>query len=429
MWTLLFKLVSAILGLAASGLLARLLSKDDLGVYFLIVSIVTFMSVVVQMGLSKSALRFTAQSLAAGAPDRGNYVIRLTSMLVFLAGILLSAAWLIGLNNLVSIRLFNSIEMGKLGWLTAIWFIAFALRKHFAEIFRGAHDIRLASLFDGAASSALFFLILLFFFLVRKNSLNLSTAVVATLTATLLSSFAAAYLLNRKFPLFGRLDKMHSSEIWPVAWPIFLANLAVYISNHADLWILGSFVDKEGVALYGAALRTVLLISFPMLIINSVIQPMIVELYTKGDSKRLEKMLGASAFISSVPSIILLLAIVVGGKKLLAIVFGPTYADASLILTILCAGRAFSVVAGSCGQCLMLGGYQKMMMNSTVLFGVFSIVLSLLTVERYGPVAVALSFAAGTVFQNLIQALQVKRYMGVSTFANLKWLDSVFPIK
>jgi O-antigen/teichoic acid export membrane protein len=415
-WALFFKMASALFGLAVYALLARLLTQSDFGVYLLTLSVVTFVSILVQTGMSKSAVRLVAESLAVEDTERAVHSVRTTLRVVFLAGIAVGGLWLLFASDLVAIDVMDSPEMAQLGWLTAGWFILFALQKHFAEIFRGSHDIRLASLFEGPMTS---FLLVLFFgiSLLMRDSITLAMALQLVVLAMLVGTLVAAFLVHRRYTLFGRSARMPTADLWPIAWPILLTNLLVFVANQADLWIMGIFMPKEEVAVYGAALRTVMLIAIPLQIVNSVVQPMIVELYRKGELPRLERMLGVTAAISALPAVLVLLLIVFGGDRLLGLVFGEAYVEGATVLIILCLGRTVSVLAGSCGQCMMMGGLQRLMLVTTLINGAVSIVAALLLVEPYGSIGVASAFAVGTTLQNLWQALLVRKHMGLSTFA------------
>ena len=420
-WSLLFKVLGAVLGLSVYALLARMLTTEDFGIYFLVVSVITFMATIVQAGMSKTALRLIAESLSLANHERATHALRTSLRFIILVGLSVMLLWMIGVNDWVSVGMFHSSQMASLGWLTACWFVLLAVLRYFSEVFRGLQDFFRSSLFSGTATSAISVSLFGIYYLGHRQ-FDLFTAVQMTLIAVFLAAMVAGVMLHRRFALIGEARLVPVSELWPIAWPILITNLFVFVSNQADLWILGMLVSKDEVAIYGAVLRTVLLITLAPLIINSVIQPMIVELYSKGEKQKLERLLGTTAIVTFVPSIILLVAVIFEGDQFLALVFGQQYADGALVLAILCAGRTVSVFTGSCGQCLMLAGHQKVLMNTTILFASFSIISALMTVKEFGSPAVATCFATGMTLQNITHALLVRKRMGISTFANLKWL-------
>jgi len=415
--SLLFKLAGAFLGLVVYGLLARMLSVDEFGMFLLVVSITTFIATVVQAGMSKTALKLIAEALAKKNHERASHVLRYTLRFILVFGAFTISLWSAGANDLVSLRMFQSPKMAELGWLTACWFVLFAVLRYFSESFCVIQDFLRSNFFSGTATS-MFSVSIFGIYYLNHWELNLHMAVMVTLLSTLLAVIVAGVMLNRRIPLKGKTRLVHGAEIWPIAWPVLFANLTVFVGNQADLWILGIFVPKEELALYGAALRTILLITLAPMIINSVVQPMIVELYSQGEKRRLERLLRTTAAATFVPSVCLLIAVIFAGDYLLGFVFGQEFTGGALVLTILCSGRTVAVFSGSCGQCLMLGGYQRAMMITSLIFVLMSVTFALITVNQYGIIGVATSFAVGTVLQNLTQAMLVRYKMGVSTFAS-----------
>jgi hypothetical protein len=63
-------------GIVTTGLLARMLSKQELGAYFLALSIVSLGAVVGSLGLPKTVVGLVAENMGVGRPERARRVIR-----------------------------------------------------------------------------------------------------------------------------------------------------------------------------------------------------------------------------------------------------------------------------------------------------------------------------------------------------------------
>ncbi|RMH18327.1 MAG: hypothetical protein D6698_07180, partial [Gammaproteobacteria bacterium] len=382
-WGLFFKALGAVLGLAVYSLLARLLSKEDMGVYFLAFSVVTFMATVMQAGMSKTALKLVAGFLARKKTIYAEHALRATFRFVLTIGLVLAMLWLVILNDWVSGVLFHSPQLAALGGWTACWFFLFAVVRFMSESFRGAQDFFHANLFTGPATSIISFVLLGYYYLGGQR-LDLDMAVAIMVVATALASCLAMLRLNRRLPLCGPARLVPAREYGPIAWPIFITNLALLAVSQADLWVMGSFAPKDEVAIYGAALRTVLLIGIASLIINSALQPMIVELYSQGKKRKLERVIGKVTLLVSAIALVMFVAVLAVGDKVLLLLFGPRYAEGWGVLVILSLGRTVAVCCGPCGQCLMLGGHQRLMMMTTLGFAVLSVVTSIFLVRPFG---------------------------------------------
>ncbi len=76
-WALVFKVVSLASGLAVNAFLARLLPPDQLGAYFLALSIASFAAIVARFGLKQTVVRLVAEAIAKGLPGRAGKALRI----------------------------------------------------------------------------------------------------------------------------------------------------------------------------------------------------------------------------------------------------------------------------------------------------------------------------------------------------------------
>src|SRR5919107_3338860 len=74
-WALGGKLGAATIGIITNGVLARLLTKQEFGVYFLAFSISSLGAVIGSLGLPKTVLRFVAENMTLGQPGRARRAI------------------------------------------------------------------------------------------------------------------------------------------------------------------------------------------------------------------------------------------------------------------------------------------------------------------------------------------------------------------
>src|SRR5215204_5484203 len=74
-WALGGKIGAATIGIVTNGVLARLLTKQEFGVYFLAFSIISLGAVIGSLGLPKTVLRFVAENMTLGQPGRARRAI------------------------------------------------------------------------------------------------------------------------------------------------------------------------------------------------------------------------------------------------------------------------------------------------------------------------------------------------------------------
>ena len=178
---------------------------------------------------------------------------------------------------------------------------------------------------------------------------------------------------------------------------------------------MGGWRTAEEVAIYGAAARTVALIAVPLLIMNSIISPIIAEMYALERPKELEKLLRRIATIAGLPAMVTLAMFVLYGDFMLKLLFGGYYQAGYIVLVILSIGQLANVWAGSCGAVLMYTGNQLSMMYITIGCGLITLAGALFLVIPYAAIGVAIAAATGIILQNLIMLIMVKKKIGVWT--------------
>jgi O-antigen/teichoic acid export membrane protein len=190
--------------------------------------------------------------------------------------------------------------------------------------------------------------------------------------------------------------------------------------NNFDLWIVGSYLPESDVAIYGAAIRLVLFISTPLLIINSVVPPIIGELYARGSQATLQRILQASAAAAVLPAVAVFLIYLLAPEWSLGIAFGAAYRTQSAVsvLLVLGAGKLISVYFGSCGNTLIMTGHERLMMKIAILGGAFTVIAGLALIETFGILGAAIASSSGLIFQNIMMWIGANRKTGIKTHAS-----------
>jgi O-antigen/teichoic acid export membrane protein len=430
-WALGGKIGAATIGIVTNGVLARLLTKQEFGVYFLAFSIISLGAVIGSLGLPKTVLRFVAENMTLGQPGRARRAIYTALGLGVLGALCISLAYLCIVGDLVSRYLFHSSALVAVIGLTAGWMAISAMQEIMAETFRGFHDIRMATLFGGLATGGksaglimrVMLLACLVLLLATVGHTDLRTVMLTSLGAGAASSLLAALFLNKRISSLGTRgieNPISAGDELRDAFPILIISLTSFILlSAADLWILGYFGSKDEVAVYAAASRLVALIAMPLLLTNLVLPPIIAEMYAQGRTAELEDTLRSFSTLSGFPSLLVLIVFMTLGGPILGVVYGSEYQSAAMILVLLSAGRLAAVWAGSCGAVLQFTGHQSSMLRVNLLTSPLFIIGALIVVRDYGPIGIASITAAITVLQNAALVLVAKRKTGMWTHVGL----------
>jgi len=431
-WAFVGKLFTAMAVLIINSLLARLLSPEDMGAYFLTFSLVLLVTTIAQLGLTQSIVRFVAESMGEGNPGKARKSVVLSLRLAALGAGAGACFITFGGGQWVAERIFDSSAISSVIGLAGVWVIIITFQQLMAEVYRGFHDIRLATIFGGLVTSVLSMLLftVLWFW---QGGAGLYQIVLLALLAGLSSVLVSSVFLWHKLESISSVDSSESEAslrvIMITSWPLLVSNITFLLLSQADLWIVGAFCSPANVATYGAALRMVALITMPLLIVNAVVPPLIAEMFAQKKITELEKALRLVCSLAAFPALVLLGLFVFNGDFILGLVFGDYYKGAAVVLAILSVGQLVNVWVGSCGQVLMLTGYQISMMVITLVSGSMMVLLAYAMVEPYGVVGVASASAMGMILQNVLMLFYVKNKVGIWTHISLNHLIAIIQRK
>ncbi|RWX50785.1 Polysaccharide biosynthesis protein, partial [Candidatus Electrothrix marina] len=92
LWAFAGKVAALLVGLALSSLLARLLSPEDMGAYFLAFNLATFFSIFSRMGIDNTLQRFVAEALGRNQAHIACTVIRKGLTLILTSAMLVAVS-------------------------------------------------------------------------------------------------------------------------------------------------------------------------------------------------------------------------------------------------------------------------------------------------------------------------------------------------
>ena len=419
-WAFAGKIITVISSLAVNFLLARLLTPEEMGAYFLTFSLVSVAAMIAQLGLSQTVVRLVAESVSTGQPRRAAAAIRIVFRFGAIGSLLIAGFLALGIGAWIARVVFDSVIMAGVILFASLWVVVMTCQNLLAESFRGFHDIRLATIFGGLVTSVLSTLLFGVLWAWQGRG-SLSQVIVLSLVAGSTSALVAGVLLHRRIkPLQGQdSSTLYGRDVLRIAWPLLVTNFLVFALTESDLWILGVFRSQEEVAIYGAARRLVLLVTVSLFIVNAVVPPLIAEMYAHGKKRELEQILRITATIAGIPAFGIVLVFILFSGPILGLVYGEFYRAGSSVLMLLSLGQLINVWAGSCGLTLIMTGHQATLMWVTALCGLVAVCGSLLLVQRYGPVGVAGAAAFAMALQNVLMLLAAKKKTGIWTHVKI----------
>jgi O-antigen/teichoic acid export membrane protein len=418
LWAIISRVVGIGLSLVLNVLLARMLAPNEMGAYFLALSVMSLAISLGQMGLLQVVVRLVAEAMSIELFGRARQTVYRSILLSLIGGAGVALLFYSGLGNFIALHILHSTEIASVIGLLSLSIVVWGLLGVLAEANRGFHDIRGASLIGGLLHPILFVGILLFMWVELGHTSNLRHILIAYLISSVGALLIASVYLQNRLSKIGKAGGSAAyGELLSIGWPLCLIQLAMFASTQADLWIVGSFLTKEDVAIYGAMQKILLLMTMTHTLVVAVVQSTVAELYAKGEIQKLQRVVQGAAFWACVPAGLLLVVFVFFGRDILQIVFGQFYRQAYWPLLVLGAGQFASMLLGTAGMVLTMTGHQKPLMLVIITTSVITIVVAALCAKPFGVVGVAAAWGGGAVVYGVITWWLASKLIGVKTHA------------
>jgi O-antigen/teichoic acid export membrane protein len=408
---------------------ARLLSPEETGLFLLALSMVTVAAVIADFGFGKTLLRVIPDALASGEEERAmshiwHVFIAVTLTIATVVIFLLSPSgyWL-------AAKLSHGPALEELMPLIALWLVVTVILGLLAETCRGFHQIAAAIFYGGALTGLGNILIISLTLAIAwyaSVAITLKQLISIFIIAGLLLSFLAILSLRKRFKSRQKEKNRGSiKQLFFMAWPFWVSSMALILITHTEIWILGYLRPPEEVAAFGLVARLALLVSFPLVIVNSVLPPLISELYANDDINKMQRMLRGSAGLTTLLSLGIFLILLILGDWLPQFLFGDYFAGNWNIMMILAAGWLFHVWAGSGGFVLNMTDNQKSAMIINITTGGITLLAGLWLTDMYGGLGMAIASSSGIVLLNTLMLLVIRFKLDIRIHAGLSGLWDV----
>lgn len=415
-WALLSKALTYPAGLVLTMLLARLLTPEAMGGYFLAISIVAFAVAVVQLGMGRALVKLMAKALAEVSHCAVRQVIRvgISSVLFFSLLVALALVAIFGDPLLAMLDGGEYLRL-SLPWISLL-IVSMALVELFAEILRGFHDLRGTSLLVDQLLQRVFLVTVLLVIWLSGLQLALDEVLQYSFLSATIAAIIGALMIRSNLATIGDSgERIPLINIYKVGPPFLVMRINFWLLNMAGIWVLGMFRSLEEVALYGAANMVSSLVLAPQTIMNGVGAPVIVELFHKQRLDLLQNIVRTAGFFALIPALLLSLLLLFFGETILLWVYGMEYQQAAMIMVILAAGRCIAVFCGVPATTLAMTDHQNTVMKVMTTISVFTLVGYFMVADQAGAPGIALLTAISIAIQNLVMVYLVKKRLGILT--------------
>ena len=392
-------LLGSLLAFGINILLARLLGVSHYGTYVYALTWINLLSLFCKVGMDTSLLRFVPAynakgewSLLRGLLRRSNQYVLITSSLTALFAS--TVVWL----------LFDKIgaEQAITLWIAFLILPILGLIAIRGAMLRAFKHVIKAALPESIFQRLIIALFASLFFLFTQQNLQAYQVMVFNLLGTLFALYLSTSWIIKALPeqLLYTEPKYAGREWIKVSLPLFFMSSMSFIIGQTGIIMVGSIMDAEQTGLFAVASRIADLVIFGLMAANTIVAPMISELYSTGQFQKLQKMITLSARGIGTFTLFSSGFLAIFGKDVLGI-FGDGFVVGYVILLILLAGQIVNALAGSVGLLMTMTGHQKQAAQILGVIAIINILLNIALIPKMGLIGAAIAAAATTILWNL----------------------------
>jgi O-antigen/teichoic acid export membrane protein len=403
------RIVSAVIAFASQVLLARWIGAFEYGIFVLVWTAITILGSIVCLGFNASIIRFIPEYREKRQAEELRGVIIASRRFVFAAATLIAATGLCG------VWLFSDRIESYYVWPFYLGFFCLPMIA-LAEVVEGvarANSWVLAALSPTYIVRPVLIMVFTGVALLAGYEASAAIVLIAAILATYVTAAAQFIAVGAR----SRDDMAGPRKFRLLHWvavslPIFLVESFFSLLMHADVLLVGRFMEPDSVAVYFATVKTLALVHFVYFAVKAGSAQRFAQLAHSAKQQELAEFARATANWTFWPSLAFSLLVLAFGKLLLAL-FGPGFDEGYPLLFVLLAGVVARAAVGPAESLLTMSGNQNVCAGVYALTLMLNVSLAMLLIPPLGLWGAACATAAAMMFEAVALAFVVWRRQGI----------------
>ena len=406
-WALGARVIATGLAMVTSIIIARVYGAEMLGIVAILNSFLVLATIFTVLGTGTSVLRLIPEHLAKYSPTSAFKVYRKTQFLV--AGVSLFTGTLLFLGSgVIAEGVFSKPQLHFYFSLASIFVLFKSLMLLNTSAVRGLRLIRMFAFMQilPQLSMLLTLLALTLFFYHQGNPVYAMFASLAV--AGLVGAFTMDWAFKKKTRQEDATQPMPIRDILTLSLPMLMTATMTFIIAQAGVVMLGIFRSEAEVGYYAIAVKLATLTSFVLTSINTMAAPKFSELFHSGNMEELFYVAQKSAKLIFWTTTPILAGLLLLGKPILSLLFGPDFTVAYGALVLLVAGQFVNSISGSTGYFMNMTGNQKVFRNIIIGSAILTVGLGIALIPPFGIIGAATAAMVSLIFWNVSTLVYIK---------------------
>jgi O-antigen/teichoic acid export membrane protein len=248
--------------------------------------------------------------------------------------------------------------------------------------------------------------------------MGLIGVIVGYLLATLIAVVVGATLLVWRVDWLRTKSSgsVKKSKLLRYSLPLVFAGVSFSLVSQVDYFVIGYFMSSSDVAQYRVAWLLTANVLMVHMATGSIIKPMVAEEIENDSLIRARFQLATRwASILTVP---IALTMMLAPGTYLSLLFTPEYAEAGLVVMVLCAGYLFNAMTGPKGMVLEGLGFTRLSLLNSIILLVFNSGINVLLIPRIGILGAAIGSATGMILMSAAGIVEIFYTRGIQPYSS-----------
>ncbi len=406
------KIAGAGLLFASQMLLTRLMGATQYGIYIYALTWIVLLSQVAELGLGSSILRFVAAYRARAEWGLLHGVLRFSSRLVLGVSLVIVA---LGVLIIWALRDQLGAEQSATFWLALLLLPVLTLTGLRQTALVSLKHVVLSGIPESVFKQILIMLLVSGLYLVVREELLASQVMVVNLISWVVTFVIGTIWLIRLLPpeVAGAAPVYERREWMKVSLPMLFATGMRMILSQVDIIMVGALLGAREAGIYAVATRIVEIVAFGEQALNSIVAPMISELFSSEQHAKLRRMMTLAAWGRFGFTLVISTVMALMGPFLLGL-FGSEFPEGLTAFLILLGGNVLISIAGSGGFLMPMTGHQNQHALQVAVAALVNVVLNAILVPLFGINGAAIATAISMIVWNVIMLSYVWRHLNIN---------------
>lgn len=410
-WALGASVISTGLTMITSIIIARLYGAEMMGIVAMVTSFLSLATIFTVMGTNTSILRLIPEHMAKYSPTSAFRVYRKTQY--FVVGVsVITGGILFLLADLIVEKVFSKPHLSFFFALSSVFVVFLSLMNLNTQAVRGLRLIRIFAFMRllPSLSKLLFLIGFTFLFFTPANP------VYAQFAAYFFTALTGGVIMQVEFKKKNQphdvVNDIPVKSIIALSFPMLMTTATSFVIGQTGVLMLGMFRSAAEVGYYDIAVKLATLTTFVLSAVNTMAAPKFSELFHSGNMEELFYVAQKSAKLIFWTTAPILAGLLVLGKPIIKLLFGPEFTAAYGAMALLVIGQFINSISGSTGYFMNMTGNQNVFRNIILGAAVVTVGLGFALIPPFGVIGAAFAGMAGLAFWNIVTLVYIKLKYG-----------------